>query len=69
MTTRTTSKNKEFVSVPRNLYEEFLIWEKTKNVKMVKPTKRDLEIIKRGEKAIKTGDYITLEELKKELGL
>ncbi len=67
MPAKTVSKNKGFVSIPRDLYEEFLIWQKTENVKVVKPTKEDLIIIKRGEKNIKAGNYISWEQLKNEL--
>lgn len=69
MTTKTVSRNKEFVSVPRDLYEEFLIWEKTKNVKVFKPTKRDLRIIKRARKNFAQGKYTSWEKVKHELGL
>ncbi|MBI2453988.1 MAG: hypothetical protein HYV54_00190 [Parcubacteria group bacterium] len=67
MATKAVIKNKGFVSIPRELYEEFLMWEKTKNVKVIKPTKEDLKIIKRGEKNIKAGNYVSWEQLKNEL--
>ncbi|MEK7077826.1 MAG: hypothetical protein AAB928_01900 [Patescibacteria group bacterium] len=67
MATKTASKNKDFVTIPRELYEEFLIWEKTKNVKVVKPTKKDLRIIARGERNFKAGNYVSWEQLKNEL--
>ncbi len=67
MATKTVSKNKDFVTIPRELYEEFLIWEKTKNVKVVKPTKKDLRIIARGERNFKAGNYVSWEQLKNEL--
>ncbi|MBI4118765.1 MAG: hypothetical protein HY452_00700 [Parcubacteria group bacterium] len=64
---KSTVKNKEFVTISRETYEEFLVWQKTENVKVVKPTKEDLKIIKRGEKNIKAGNYISWEQLKNEL--
>ena len=67
MAVKTISKNKELVSVPRESYEKFLAWQKTKNVRVVKPTKKDLRIIARGERNLKAGNYISLEQLKNEL--
>ncbi|MBI2052101.1 MAG: hypothetical protein HYT38_00275 [Candidatus Sungbacteria bacterium] len=67
MATRTASKNKDFVTIPRETYEEFLVWQKVKNVKEVKPTKEDLRIIKRGEKNIRAGNYVSWGQLKNEL--
>ena len=67
MAVKTISKNKELVSVPRESYEKFLAWQKTKNVRVVKPTKKDLRIIARGERNFKSGNYVSWEQLKDEL--
>ncbi len=67
MPIKTASKNKDFVSIPRDLYEEFLIWEKTKNVKIVKPTKSELRAIARGRKNFAQGKYTSWEKVKHEL--
>ena len=69
MPTKAVSKNKEFVSIPRELYEEFLVWEKTKNIKVVKPTKSELRAIKRAERNFAQGKYTSWEKVKHELGL
>mgnify|MGYP001560668171 CR=1 FL=1 len=67
MATKTASKNKDFVTIPRETYEEFLAWREIKDVKVVKPTERDLRVIEQGEKDIKTGNYVSWEQLKNEL--
>lgn len=64
----------DYVAVPRKTFEEFLMWQrhrqnKAKSFKVSKPTVWEQKIIKEGERAIKSGNYITLEKLKGELGL
>ncbi len=72
MTTITIPKElaerKDLVAVPRNTYEEFLVWLKqVKSVKTFKPTKTELRALARGRKNFAKGNYITLEELENEL--
>lgn len=62
------------MAVPRKVFEEFLDWQKTwkqkaESFKTSKPTAYEKKVIERGERAIKAGDYISLDELKEELGL
>lgn len=53
------------VLIPQEEYEEFLEFKKV--IKIVKPTRSELQAIKRGRKEIKEGKYILWHELKKEL--
>ncbi len=63
-------KTKELVAVPRNVYEEFLEWHKSKkSIRATKPSAIEKKAITRGRKAFEKGDYITLEQLEKELDL
>lgn len=61
-------RNDDLVVIPKKEYEELLGW-KNRSFKTVKPTKADLKIMARGRNEVARGDYVTLEELKKELGL
>jgi len=62
------AKNKDLIAVPRNTYEEFLVWLKqVKSAKTFKPTKAELKALARGRKNFAKGNYITLEELENEL--
>jgi len=63
-------KTKELVAVPRDIYEEFLEWHKVvKSIKVAQPTVAEKKAIKRGQEAIKRGDYLEWGQVKKELGL
>ncbi len=66
--TKELAKNKDLVTVPRNTYEEFLVWLKqVKSAKTFKPTKTELKALVRGRKNFANGNYITLEKLENEL--
>ncbi|MFY9492961.1 MAG: hypothetical protein WAP55_00530 [Minisyncoccia bacterium] len=69
MATKTASKNKDFVTIPRETYEEFLIWEKTKSVKTFTPTAAEKRALARGRRNFAKGNYVTLKQLKHELGV
>ena len=56
----------ELVVIPRKEYETLLLLKRTFPV--VKPTKGELRAIRRGEREIARGEYVTLEQLKRELG-
>ncbi len=61
-------KRKDLVAVPRDTYEEFLVWLKqVKSTKTFKPTKAELRALARGRKNFAKGNYITLKELENEL--
>lgn len=63
-----TVKNKEFVSIPREIYEEFLIWQRAKNIKSVKPTKSEVRAIRKSESNFAKGKYVSWEKVKYEMG-
>lgn len=69
MATKVASKNKGFVSIPRDLYEEFLIWQKIKNAKTFTPTAAEKRMLKRAEKDFTEGKYTSWEKVKHELDL
>lgn len=69
MATKTVSRNKEFVSVPRELYEEFLTWQKINSTKTFVPTAADKRALARGRRNFAKGNYVTLKQLKHELGI
>jgi len=63
-------KTKELVAVPRDIYEEFLEWQKkVKLPKISKPTADEKVAIRRGRDAIKRGDYVSLSQARRELGI
>lgn len=43
--------------------------QKQRSFKVVKPTKEELKIFERGRREVKRGDFVSWEELKKELSL
>lgn len=55
----------DLVVLPRREYEEFLEWRKA--IPVVKPTRSELRAIKKSEKEIQEGKYISWHELKREL--
>jgi len=57
----------ELVVIPKREYRELLIW-KNRIFKEVKPTRAELKAIERGRNEIAKGNFVTLGELKKELG-
>lgn len=60
-------REKELVLIPKKEYEELLGIKKL--IKVVEPTAEEKKIIARGRRAIKRGDYVSWEDLKKELDL
>lgn len=64
------SRREEFIAVPRNTYKEFLEWQKKiKSAKTFKPTEADKKTLAEARRNFPRGEYITLEELKRELDL
>lgn len=60
------SKNQDLIAVPRNIYEEFLMWQKRiKSIKTFRSTSADKQALKRGRKNLAKGNYITLDELER----
>lgn len=58
------SRNQDLIAVPRNIYEEFLAWQKRiKSSRTFKPTSSDIQALKRGRKNLEKKNYITLDEL------
>lgn len=63
-------KNKELIAVPRHLYDEFIDWqEKIKSARTFKPTLKEKKALARARKNYSEGKYITLAQLKHELGI
>lgn len=60
------SKKGELVIIPRSDYEEFLRLKKI--IPLVEPTLSEKKAIQAGRKEIKKGKYLTLKQLKDELG-
>ena len=62
--------HENLIAVPSHTYEEFLAWQKKiKSVKTFKPTAAEKRALARSRKEFTKGNYITLAELKHELGL
>ncbi len=63
------SKNKEFVAVPRGLYDEFVEWQrKIKSIRTFKPTAAEKKALARARKNFAQGKYLAFTQLKHELG-
>ncbi|MBI2623744.1 MAG: hypothetical protein HYW65_04240 [Candidatus Liptonbacteria bacterium] len=59
----------DLVLVPRKEYEEFEAWARTvKRVKEFTPTRAQLLDLKRAREDYRKGKFVTLNELKRELG-
>lgn len=74
MTTITISKElikkNDLIAVPRDIYEEFLDWQKKmKSVKSFIPTAAEKKDLKKAREDYKKGKYTTLYELKRRLGI
>lgn len=64
------TQSKNLIAVTPNIYEEFLQWQRVvKSVKTFKPTAHEKKELARARKNFAEGKYITLAELKRELGL
>jgi len=63
-------KNKDLIAVPRNVYEEFLAWQrKLKSTRTFKPTIQQKKALVKARKDYARGNFITLETLEHELGI
>lgn len=59
----------EYTIVPRKAYEEFLEWQKkVKSARTFRPTARDKRVLANARKNFLKGNYVTLEQLRHELG-
>lgn len=59
----------ELIAVPRTTYAEFLDWQKKiKSLRTFKPTAAEKNALAKARKEFARGDYITLAQLKHELG-
>ncbi len=66
----TAAGTEELVTVPRNIYEEFLVWQKKiKSLNTFKPTQAEKLALKRARKNLARGKFVTLEQIRSELGL
>ena len=62
-------ESSDLVAIPRNAYGEFLAWQKKiKSVRTFKPTAAEKRALAKARKEFAEGNYITLAELKHELG-
>ena len=63
-------KEKHLVVVPQKTYEDFLKWQRAvKSKREVKMTASEKRALIRGRKNIAQGKYVTLEQLRHELGI
>ncbi len=66
---KTTIKESKLIAVPIDVYEEFLGWQKRiKSTKTFKPTAAEKRVLARARKDLAHGKYLTLDELRYELG-
>jgi len=61
------TKREELVVIPKKEYEAFFQWQKT--VKLFTPTKAQKKDLKIAREEYKKGKYLTINELKKRLGI
>ena len=61
-------EKKGFVMVPRDEYEDFVVYKKLGFVKEFTPTKSELVSLRRARKNYQEGKTISLDELKRKLG-
>ena len=60
----------QLIAVPKRTYEEFLAWQKKiKSVKTFTPTAAEKRTIQKARKNLAEGNYLTLEQLRHELGI
>ncbi|MFA4890681.1 MAG: hypothetical protein WC587_03605 [Candidatus Paceibacterota bacterium] len=63
------AKNKDLIAIPRNIYEDFLAWQKRiKSVKTFTLTVKQKKILEKSREELKKGNYLTIDELKHKLG-
>lgn len=61
-------KESNLIAIPRDIYEEFLVWEKKiKSTRTFKPTPAEKRALARARKNFASGKFITLEEFQNEL--
>ena len=58
---------KELVIIPRDEYEEFLIFKKL--IPTYKPSRSELRVIEQGRKNVKDGKFVEWHQLKNELAV
>jgi len=57
------------IAVPQSAYKEFLVWQKSvKSIYTQKATAKDLRELSKARKDYAAGKYVTLAQLKNELG-
>lgn len=65
-----TKGTKDFVAVPKEAYEKFLVWQKsTKPVKIYNLTASDKRSLTKARKNFSDGKSITLKQLHHDLGM
>jgi hypothetical protein len=68
-------KNDDLVLIPRKEYEAFKVWERREEIKLprtfktFKPTKAQLKDFEEARREHRKGIYLTLDELKRKLGI
>ena len=60
------SKNQDLIAVPKSVYDEFLVWQKS--VKAVEMTNAEKREWGRAKNDYKQGKYVTFSQFKHELG-
>lgn len=73
MTTVTIPKtmiaNDKLIAIPRDIYEEFLTWQKkVKSRKTYAPTTKEKESLQKARENMAKGNFLTLEKLREKLG-
>lgn len=64
------SRINDLIAVPRKTYGEFLVWQKKiKSARTFKPTLAEKKVLQRARKNFAKGEYLTLNELKHDLGI
>lgn len=65
-----TKGNKDFVAVPKETYEKFLMWQKNvQHVKTYVPTTADKKSLAKARKNFAAGKSVTLKQLRHDLGM
>ena len=65
---RGVNQNEKLIAISRKTYEEFMEWQrKIKSARTFKSTTAEKKAVERGRREIARGEYVTLEELQREL--
>ena len=62
------NKKQKLVAIPHEIYEKFLIWQRTKTFKTFRPTIEDKKVLLKSRLDYAKGNFMTLNELKRKLG-